>query len=256
MQVSRVISAACLSVASLGAQTYSFQAIQSFQPNGENNKGELVGQLGAPIAGIYQSGEFYAAFGDPTLPPGGGNTIYSGINDAGAVVGSSDVRGFLLKNGVYTTITVNGASCLPYAINNAGVIAGTSTSFTGGFVLNGSSVTKLPYPVTGINNSNDLVMEGLNNGYYVKAGAVTPIVFPGSTYTYVAGLSDAGAVVGFYSDAQNVEHGFVWNSGVYTTLDYPNATFTRTQAIDKAGRVAGFALTSSGLVGFVATPAP
>jgi hypothetical protein len=87
-------------------------------------------------------------------------------------------------------------------------------------------------------------------------GATIPIVYPASTFTYVAGLNDHLEVVGFYSDAQDYSHGFVWDSGVYTTVDFPTALFTRTQTVDNAGKVGGFEITNGILQGFIATPTP
>ena len=43
---------------SVSAQTYTITTIQPFQPNGSNNLGVLVGQEGAPIAGIYTARRF------------------------------------------------------------------------------------------------------------------------------------------------------------------------------------------------------
>lgn len=188
------------------------------------------------------------------LPGTGGNTELYGINDEGVIVGGSDIRGFVLKNGVFTTLTISGARTYPNSINNSGVIAGGYANGNDilGFVLAGTKVDTFPSAVVGVNNHGDLLF---TNGYLEVGGVLTLIAYPGGTGTQVLGLNDSDSVVGFYSDAEFVSHGFVYSDGTYTTIDYPNATLTRTQAIDNEGRVAGFALTNSGLFGFTAKPA-
>lgn len=237
------------------AQTYQFKVIQPFQPNGSNSVGAVVGQLGAPVLGIYANGAFYTQISDPMLPKTRGNTELFAINQGGVVVGASDVRGFVLKNGVFTTLTVSGARTFPYTINDAGVIGGgyLSGNNTLGFILGKSGVKTFPFAVVGINNHDHILF---SNGNLDVNGSITPMAYPGAGDTTVSGLNDSDSVVGSYTDTQFVAHGFVWTAGKYTTIDYPNATFTRTQAIDNYGRVAGFAFTATGIVGFTAKPTP
>jgi uncharacterized membrane protein len=116
-----------------------------------------------------------------------GGTVAFGINDPGQVVGdyvdTKTVRhGFLLSQGVYTTLDFPGASLtVAEGINNAGVIVGVYLDAVGnqhGFVL-----------------SQDVY--------------ATVDVLPNSPGTQVNSINAQGVIVGFYVDVNGVTHGFV-----------------------------------------------
>lgn len=240
------------------AQSYQFRVIDPFQPNGINDLEVTVGQGGAPIQAVYRFGRFFTHVNDPMLSQTG-NTLLTGVNNQGVIVGQSDVRGFVLADGVFTTLTVPGADVvLPSSINDLGVIAGTYLVGSGsfGFVRIGNQVRVFPNPVSGINNHGDIVGNLAGGGYLLANGVTTPINVPGSIGTEVLGINAGKTIVGFYTDTQFISHGFAWNNGTFTTIDFPSANFTRTQAINNAGKIAGFALMPSGLTAFIATPKP
>jgi len=118
-----------------------------------------------------------------------GGTVAIGINDPGQVVGDyvdnttpNPVRhGFLLSQGVYTTLDPPGASLtVVEGINDAGVIVGLYS---------------------------DAV--GKEHGFVLSQGVYTTIDVPNSTRTHVFSINARGQIVGNYDDANGVTHGFV-----------------------------------------------
>jgi|SRR5579862_7865865 len=148
--------------------------------------------------------------------PGAAQTVLSGINDGGLVVGSyvdsaGNSHGFYLKNGQTTPLDVPGAAdTSPAGINNQGVIVGTYDTFLGG-------------PVT---------------GFQMKGTTVTTIQFPGAVNTYPLAVNDAGAIVGLYYDGTN-DHGFMEYRGSYTKLEPPGASSSSAAGINNSGEIVG-----------------
>lgn len=243
------------------AKSYSFDAINGCQPNGINDTGVVVGQCNGPfIQGFIYSNGTTTIVADPQAP--NGNTLLYGINNAGVIVGSSDVRSFWLKDGVFHTITEATASAILQAegIDNKGAIAGWRNTKAGtfGFILASGHLTKLASPANSINDAEDVVGTVLESdvGYQIIGGAYSTVSVPDSTYTYPSGINDHQTISGWYSDQDNNAHGFVLRNGTVTTIDYPGADFTRLGGINQSGQVVGFALTGNSLTGFVATPTP
>jgi len=79
----------------------------------------------------------------------------------------------------------------------------------------------------------------------------TYIDFPGSTFTTVTGINNAGLAVGFYDDTGGMQHGFFFNGSNYSTLDFPGALLTDPSKINNAGMIVGtFTDASFGVHGF------
>jgi probable HAF family extracellular repeat protein len=150
-----------------------------------NNRGQIVGAFGssgdAPtLSGFLKTGSNFTKLD----VPGARNTIATGINDAGQIVGQYDLGtpgvrpGYLYANGVFTPLNVGYVDTA--AINNAGQIAGTFEDATGqhGFLLTGSDLTIIDVP--------------------------------GASNTYVGGINDSGEVVGYWNvNGVPGSHGFV-----------------------------------------------
>lgn len=59
--------------------------------------------------------------------------------------------------------------------------------------------------------------------------------------TVPTAINDRGEVVGYYRDANELDHGFIWNSsGAITTFDVPGAVQTAIQDINDAGDFVGW----------------
>jgi probable HAF family extracellular repeat protein len=168
---------------------------------GINDGGEVVGsfnpsQGAPPSAFVFQSGisSFFQV-------PGATATEAHGVNNAGAIVGIADGRGFVDIGGQFTFIVGD-----PMAINNGGTIVGSSFygTHTHGFVDVGGHITAVDMPgaadtwVTGINDNgtivgySDAVSGGVAQGFFATdpppdpAPAAPLSVFDTSTQTPVA----------------------------------------------------------------------
>jgi len=63
--------------------------------------------------------------------------------------------------------------------------------------------------------------------------------YPGAVETQLFSVSDNGAAVGFYIDANYGLHGFRWFEGQFTSIDVPGAWFTMASGINNAGHIVG-----------------
>jgi hypothetical protein len=142
--------------------------------------------------------------------PGAALTQPLGINDGGDIVGAyieavpdpdpyayndtGRLRGFLLRDGVFTPIDVPGSE-------------GTR--------------------VSGINDSAQMVghyddAEGGRRGFLLSDGRFTTIDRPGAPFTVASRIDDRGRIVGAYGDENEVNtHGFLWDGGSFTTIMVP-----------------------------------
>jgi probable HAF family extracellular repeat protein len=78
-------------------------------------------------------------------------------------------------------------------------------------------------------------------GFLYSNGTYTTLHDPLATgLTYAYGISDAGQIVGSYSDSSG-QHGFVYSNGTYTTLNDPlNPNSTVLRGINSAGQIVGY----------------
>src|SRR5438105_7811892 len=70
--------------------------------------------------------------------------------------------------------------------------------------------------------------------------------------TVAYGISNAGQVVGAYTDANLHTHSFLYSGGTFTTLDDPSATTgTLALGINDAGQIVGYYTDASSAHGFL-----
>lgn len=165
-----------------------------------NAKGEAVGAYRTADQKrhgfLWRKGEF-TTFNVPNDHPLFG-TVPLGNNDLGQVVGNYvDINGgvdaggnvspnigrhgFLLSDGIYTTLDVPGASfTVAQGINNEGKIVGLY------FDINGNE-----------------------HGFVLSNGTYTTVDAPNATATAVYTINAKGEIGGVYTDTHNVDHGFV-----------------------------------------------
>jgi hypothetical protein len=152
---------------------------------GINNAGQIVGDAAAG-GFLYDQGSF--SFFNV---PGAEGTWANGINDSGHIVGNFVVcstvcdefcsrvctfRGYLLSDGVFSTIAFPGAgNTAAVGINNASTIVGFYT-FTDGYTPP-------------------------SHGFILENGTYSTLDFPGSTSTTLAGINNRGEIVGVYTAA-------------------------------------------------------
>ena len=224
-------------------------------PKDINVTGVIVGQYfpaGSPAQcfilqyGIFTSINFQGAGFSGTI-----NTGCRGINNQGQIVGRyrnpfTHLRhGFLLSDGVFTTIDFPGAAeTIARRINNHGKIVG-------GY-------------------STDATVDLFHGFMRDEAGNFHKIDFPGSIDTFAAAINDEGVIAGLYVDSANFVHAFLFDRGVYITVPLPGVpqnlgSFTEDSAnftigisgITDNGLITGTFMTADGnFHGFLGTPAP
>ena len=73
------------------------------------------------------------------------------------------------------------------------------------------------------------------------------VQYPGSTVTYLLGVSNNDIGVGWYGGSDGKQHGFIVESGKYTTVDDPNGLGTALYGVNSGGTVVGFYATGVGV---------
>src|SRR3984893_10502182 len=181
----------------------------------------------------------------------GQGTFANGINTLGAIAGftrdaNSARSGFLrAPNGTFTIFDDPAAGTCAMSCGTIGPGQGTR-----GYAINPSG------EITGFYSDNNARCHG-----YVRApnGTFTQIdapdagtgPFPQGTFPSEftpAGINPAGAITGFYVDANSVQHGFVRApSGQIAEFDPTGSVFTNPNAIDEPGEITGFYVDASGV---------
>ena len=215
----------------------------------------------------------FSAFAQDSVPTG--TCVYqklsvdnlstpSGINDAGAIVGSvfrladSTTHAFLLFKGKTTLFRFPGSEfSTASAINNHSQIVG-STFFTGdrdvkGYVVRDGAFHLIVVPnsqgndAADISDKGDIVgnlitRDGVPKAYLLHNGTFHIFRFPGSAETHVTGINRDGIIIGNYrsADVNSPIHGFMVKNNNFTTLDFPGAQFTFPGKINNQGEIIGF----------------
>lgn len=193
------------------------------------------------------------------------NSTPKGVNSFSTVVGQltssggSSSQGFVrLSGGSVTEYSAPGVNYTYFtARSDAGVNVGVYGNASGtfeGFMLNGSTFTKIVDPnsgspygtrTTGINKWNTVVgfyatSVGVYHGFRrYSNGSFGNLDYPGGQFTQPNGINNTGMIAGSFADSVG-EHGFVFYNGSWAKVDYPGSTGT-TQAlgISDAGVVLG-----------------
>jgi probable HAF family extracellular repeat protein len=219
-----------------------------------NSSGAIVGEYFSfktyhgyvLIGGAYSSIEF----------PGAHSTRANGINTAGDIVGShfdnnndstggsngSKAHGFLLRDGVFSSIDFPGADYTDaWAINDNGQVVGRYKNGNGDFhvflyTIATHTFVSIDYPnsvetamgdfsqMGGLNNNGDIASVYCNSssscelasfgslhGFVLSRGSFSSFDVPGAAATVPFGINDQGVVVGGYTDANLRVHGFIKN---------------------------------------------
>ena len=196
--------------------------------------------------------------------PGSTNTQGTAITPSGEIVGRYNTadgkqHGFVLRDGVFTSVDVPGAAFSTDVawVNASGEIVGGYGDSRGGhaYVLKGGTFTTIDFPSAtpvctagfGISNAGDVVgVEFACNdflhghGYLFSRGQFTLIDVPGAMGTFPTMVIDSTRIVGTYFGSDGVFHGFLRQAGNFTTIDVPNSTFTWITGISSEGAIVGF----------------
>ena len=241
-----------------------------------DDSGRIVGTFVSAVPGAGLAGGFRGFLRDaagvftpidvPNADPTGGTNAF-GINRRGQIVGTwfdaspgvNLSRGFLLNDGVFTTIDAPEASrgTMILDISDSGRLAGVYDITRQGYlqVQRGKFITIDP-PVGslsgsengGVNNRGQIASiyrdaEGIFRAFLLDERGFTPIDIPGALTSVAHKINDHGQVVGGYSTLSDEivtpGHGYVWHDGVVTPIDVPGALHTQAFDIDNHGRIAG-----------------
>jgi probable HAF family extracellular repeat protein len=187
----------------------------------------------------------------------------------------SQIPGFLLDRGRYTTIEIRNArvETAPLGINDRGDIAGAYDDGKGdhGFMRDrrgriitidvpgarGTTAQKINNrgQITGVYSETSPDTQDLNalaRGFLLDRGKFTRI---DAVQTRAVGINNRGQVVGEYTDAAGMVHGFLWDKGQFTTIDVPGAAGTSAVDINDRGQIVGVhaddPIGATGLHGFL-----
>jgi probable HAF family extracellular repeat protein len=203
-----------------------------------------------------------------TPPDSDGSSAAYGINDQGDVVGlyytpssNRNYTGFVLSNGVYTTISYSPSSYIATTvsgISNAGSMVGFyQPPFFGPFSFEviGGKIIDLPVPVpgslstqaSGINSLGQVVGTYDGPGYYpchgflLNGSTYTTIDYPsvGGGDTMVGGINDKGDIVYVYISYM-IYCGLVLSGGRYTTFSFSDSFETYVTGINQSGQIVGY----------------
>ncbi len=138
----------------------------SFSDFDINNAGQIVGSLslndGRGVHGFLDNAGSFVIL---AFPPGSDFTSFAGINDPGQIVGFGNQGGLIYSAGIFTTIIGPGGAILhPFGINNAGQIVGRSDlPVNNEFVTRGFLDTAGVFTTIGIPNSPGSEATGIND---------------------------------------------------------------------------------------------
>jgi probable HAF family extracellular repeat protein len=198
----------------------------STAPIGINNRGLVVGQVvDINIVGhsFLWDGETFHLFN----PPGSTGSAAFDINRQGHIVGRYTVaadtrlRGFVLIDGVYTTIShPDSSDTYVSGINDRGEVVGNYTHDitlrSHGFIWqDGTFVEIIDHPQTtfntalwDINRSGSIVGESDVGGFVLLKDQFIPIAITGASFTSPLGINNRGQIVGAFQDG-SVLRGFL-----------------------------------------------
>ena len=222
---------------------------------------------------------------------GGRDSHALGINNAGQVVGWSNIAGptpgvsgtehaFIFQNGVMEDIGTKATSSGTWAsgINATGQVSGwgrassPSNTDSGAFFYSGGAFQFFVTPATAwdLNNAGQVVgvMGGNDDGsgqaFLFSGGMVQNLgnVAPQHTYALAYAINNAGHVVGFSSPSffsSSGEQAFIFSAGVMQNLNNliaPNSGWVLTRAVDinDAGQIVGNGFKNGQPKAFLLTP--
>jgi len=240
-------------------------AVTSLSPNGSSNDNTIVGAFYSQTANQYH-GFVYPQNGQCRVVdvPGATYTQINGINRFGRLVGCYDgadglIKGFLLKDGIFTTLSYPYAVPRPTfsnGINNRSQIVGRYYEYGGtayGFLYENGKYTKLQYPsayrtwTAGINNAGVIVgfympnRDARTKGFICRGAHYESVTHPRGGRTLLYGINGDEEIVGYRETADGRFEGFLISNDSFNDLQFPGAMgrVTAPYGINRSGYVVG-----------------
>ncbi len=183
-----------------------------------------------------------------------------GINNAGVIVGSytnafDSNYGFVLKNGVVTTIELPNSITQVAGINSSLELAGDYLPSDGrdnpkGFIFGNGNIMPVDPPGAiatepdAINDAGSVVgsyyLESGYQGFLYRGGIFTTLSFPGATGTLAEGINNQGQIVGVWYDSNLTDYPFLYSDGQFQQLTVPGCENSGAFGINNHGDIVGF----------------
>lgn len=203
----------------------------------------------------------FTVFSDPW----DGNTIVTGINDNGDIVGNvvyseggNTQFGFVYSNNAFTKIEAPGAANTQVkAISNSGKVVGNYTHYetfrefdSYGFLYDNGSFhdVNVPNPKNAGTFPADINGSGTVAGWYDwGVEDFFGFKYDGSNYndiyagweTFVTGITGNGEVVGYYQSEVDRNYGFIHDGAGIRDFTYPGAYDTYIDGVSESGMMVG-----------------
>lgn len=179
---------------------------------------------------------------------GGPQTVPNGIDNSGAVTGTSYSaswvqRAFLWKDGTMTDIGAAGATTSTGTESNpAGEVVGalSGNTYSMGFVYSNGVMTPLSWYAFGINAAGDAVGGDYVRAFLYRDGVSTDLGTLGGSSATARAINNAGTIVGYVNNVAGTPmRGFVWKDGVLTLIEPLAGDSTIALDVNDAGEVLG-----------------
>src|SRR6266508_1914355 len=145
----------------------------------------------------------------------------------------SGAEGFLLDQGVFTTIDFPGAvDTLLTDITGRGKVLGFYTAAG----THRSALSRHPFTIMW-----PLFPRGdvTSHGFLLHHGVFMPFDVPGSMETVPLDFNGQREIVGGYVDTSSALHAFLLKDGTFSTIDVPGAADTQASGINSGGQIVG-----------------
>ena len=200
--------------------------------------------------------------------PGAAETWIHGINNAGAVVGpytdkANVCHSFILDGKKLTKLNDPKGTCTQANnLNPNGpiMVVGSYEPTPGtprGFLYKNGKFTDVPGPAgatfsiaNGINDKGDIVGVFIDNngvhGFLFSGGKYKTINVPGSVFTDVMGINNAGHMVMYWVSPSGVNNTSIYDGKTYKTINVPGAAISYAAGLNNENDVSYFWLDGAG----------
>jgi len=246
----------------------------TFQANGLNNLGQVVGQVNYPnfvyAIGVYTGGAVQVITGNA-------NPTGHGINDAGQIVGDqSNYQAFLYSGGTFTTINPlpGDFETVARGINQAGDVLIYSSGTSGhAAIYSQGALTRVPgseglnMQPEGINNSGQVVGYASDSNHplpeavLLSNGQATFLGAPLGGESFANAINDSGVVVGDMllsatSLATVYDPGTGWVNLNSVVINESGWSLELASSINSGGQIAGIGMHNGVSSAYLLTPVP